>query len=179
MVRRVHVETNHVGGFALEVGIVRLHVAFEAMRLQAGALPRFGDEIVMNLQHAAQLAGAPVCAAVRGRLSRLRQNAGFHGRSQYRRRLATIACPQPRDPIDQKPPAPAIDVVAVARHRGFDHRVRGPIGEQQHDARPARVLRSNFEAPDSAFQFGSFIGCQCQRHMARQGTSTASVSTGH
>ena len=56
VVRRIHVQSDHVRRLGLELGIVRLHVAREAMRLQPRALPRFGDEVVMDLQHAPQLA---------------------------------------------------------------------------------------------------------------------------
>ncbi len=57
VVRRIDVEANHVGGLPLEVGIVRLHVAFEPVRLKAGALPGFRHEVVMDLEYAAQFAG--------------------------------------------------------------------------------------------------------------------------
>ena len=57
VVRRIDVQADHVGGFRFEVGIVRLHVALEPVRLEAGALPRFRHEVVMNLEHAPQLAG--------------------------------------------------------------------------------------------------------------------------
>ena len=42
-----------------------------------------------------------------------------------------------------------------------------------------RIFRPNLEAAHAAFQFGSFIRRQCQRHMARQRTSTALVGTSH
>ena len=80
MIRRIHIQANHVGGLRLEVRVVRLHVPFEAMRLQTGALPRFADEIVMNLQQATEFTGAPVRAAVRRRLPSLIENARLHAR---------------------------------------------------------------------------------------------------
>ncbi len=52
--RRIDVQADHVGGLRLEVGIVRLHVALEPVRLEARALPRFRHEVVMNLEHAPQ-----------------------------------------------------------------------------------------------------------------------------
>jgi hypothetical protein len=61
VVRRIDVQPDHVGGFRLEVGVVRLHVALEAVGLQARALPGLRDEVVMNLQHAAQLPGSNRC----------------------------------------------------------------------------------------------------------------------
>jgi hypothetical protein len=40
MLPRIHILPDHIGGFGLEVGIVRLHVALEPMRLQPCPLPR-------------------------------------------------------------------------------------------------------------------------------------------
>jgi hypothetical protein len=65
VIRRIHVQADHIRGFGFEVGIVGLHVAFKPMGLQPRALPRFGDEVVVNLQHATQLPRAPMRAAVR------------------------------------------------------------------------------------------------------------------
>ena len=172
VVRRIDVQADHVGGLRFEVGIVRLHVALEAMGLEAGALPGLRDEVVMNLQHASQLPGTPVRAAVGRRLLRLRQHPRFHRRRQHRRRLPAVARPQPLEPVRQKAPPPPIDVIAVARHRGFDRRVRFAIGEHQNHPSPARVLRPNLEAAHAAFQLGSFIGRQRQRHMAPNSTRT-------
>ena len=52
VVGRVDIQPDHVGGFGLEVGVVRQHVALEAMRLQPGTAPGLADEIVVNLQQA-------------------------------------------------------------------------------------------------------------------------------
>jgi hypothetical protein len=102
MIRRIDVQPNDVGRLRLEIGVVRLHVAFEAMRLQTGALPSFGDEIVMNLQQPTQLARTPVRAAVGRRLPRLFQDARFHGRRQHRRRLPFVSRPQALQPCGHK-----------------------------------------------------------------------------
>ena len=179
MVGRIDVEADHVRGFRFEVGIVRLHVAGEAMRLQAGASPRFPDEIVVNLQQATQLSRTPVRAAVGRRLPRLFQHSRFHPRGEHRRRLAAVLGREALEARRQESAAPAIDVVAVTGHRRFDGRVRGAVGQHQDHPRAARVLGTNFETAESPFQFGSFIGRQRQRHMAPQGTSTTSSSTSH
>ena len=71
MVGGIDIQADHVGGLRFEVGIVRLHVALESMGLKAGALPSFRDEVVMNLQHAAEFPGTPVRTAVGRRLPRL------------------------------------------------------------------------------------------------------------
>ena len=143
VVRRIDVQANHVGGLRLEVGIVRLHVPFEPVRLKAGALPGFRHEVVMNREHAPQFAGIPVRAAVRRRLLRLCQDARFHGRRQDRRRLTTIPWPQPVQPIGQEAAAPPIGVVAIARDRRFNSRVPvtaiRPPGVRPARARPTRA----------------------------------------
>ena len=179
VVGRIDVQADHLGGLQLEVGIIRLHVAFEAMRLKAGALPRFRHEVVMNLEHASQFPSTPVCAAIGRRLLRLRQNARFHRGRQDRRRLPAIPRPQAVHPIGQKATAPPIDVVAIARDRRFNSRVRVAIRQHQNHPRTARVFGSDLEAAYTAFELGSFIGRQRQRHMAPNSTSTASVSTSH
>lgn len=71
VVGRIHVQPDHVRRFGFEIGIIRLHVALEPMRLQARALPRLRDQIVMNPEQATQLADTPVRTAVGGRLPRL------------------------------------------------------------------------------------------------------------
>ena len=179
VLRRIEIQPDHIGGFLFKVRIVRPHVALEPMRLQAGPPPRFRDQVVMDAEQPAQFAGAPMRAAIRRTLPRLRQNARFHRRRQNRRGLAAIPRLQARHAVRQKAPSPAIDVVAVARHRGLDRRVRCAVSQHQNDARAARVLRADLETANASFQFGTFIGRQCQRHIARHGTSTTSMSTGH
>jgi hypothetical protein len=179
VVRRIDVQADHVGRFLFEVGIVRRHVALEPMRLQARALPRFADEIVVNLQQAPKLAGTPMGAAVRRRLPGLLQHASFHRRGQDCGRRPAISRAEPLQPAGEKPPSPPVDVVAVARDRRFDRRVRFAVSQHQDHPSAARILRSDFEAAHTSLKFSAFVACQCQRHMARQRTSTSSVSTVH
>ena len=88
MPRRLQIEADHVGGFGFEVRIVGAHVAFEPVRLYAGAGPRILHMVVMNLQDARQLPGTPMRAAIRRPLVRLRENA------RLQRRVRTVAfCP--------------------------------------------------------------------------------------
>ena len=149
------------------------------MRLQAGTLPRLRHKVVMNLEHAPQLASTPVRTPVGGRLLRLCQDAGFHGRRQDRRRLATIPRPQAVETIGQKAASPPIDLIAIARDRRFDRRVRVTIRQHQNHSGAARILGSDLETAHAALEFGSFIGRQRQRHMAPNSTSTTSESTSH
>jgi hypothetical protein len=149
------------------------------MRLQTGAPPRFADEIVVNLQQATEFAGTPVGTAVWRRLPRLVQHPGLHRRRQDGRRLPPVLWRQALQPLLKKTPTPSVDVVPVARHRRFDHRVRRPIRQHQDHPRATRVFRTDLETTQAAFEFGSLISSQHQRHMPQQGTSTPSVSTSH
>jgi len=178
VVWRIDVETDHVSGLGFEIGIIRLHVPLESVGLEAGTLPGLCDEVVMNPQRASQLPRTPVRAAIRRRLLRPGQHAGFHLRRQHGRRLAAVARPQPVEPVRHEASAPPIDVIAVARHRGLDGRVRVSIRQHQNHASPSRVFRPNLETSHAALQLRSFIVRQCQRHGAPE-YSTASVSTSH
>jgi len=53
VIRRIDIQPNHVRGL-VEVRVIRLHVPLEPMRLQARALPRFRDQIVMVPEQATQ-----------------------------------------------------------------------------------------------------------------------------
>src|SRR5258708_36025967 len=101
MVRRIDVPPDHIGSFLLKIRVVGRHVSFKPVRLQAGALPRLADQIVMNLQHAPQLPCTPVRTPVWRRLSRLRHDPRFHGGGQH----PPPPAPGPRAPAP--PPGPA------------------------------------------------------------------------
>lgn len=51
VLRWVQIEAEDVGGFAFELGIVAGHVAFEAVRLQAGFLPDAMHGVFADTQH--------------------------------------------------------------------------------------------------------------------------------
>ena len=149
------------------------------MRLQTRPLPGFGDVVVIDPQQPPQLSGAPVRAAIRRPLTRLLQDAGFQGRRQHRRGLVVVARLQARNPGGEKPSPPAIDVVAIARHRHFNHRVRRPIGQHEDHPRAPRVLGMDGPTTQAALEFRAFIDRQYQRHMARQRTGPGSPCTVH
>jgi hypothetical protein len=86
---------------------------------------------------------------------------------------------QSGEALGHKSSPPAIDEIAVARDRRFDHRVRGTIGEHQDHARASRILRADFAATQTRLELCAFIMRENQRHMARQRTSTESRCTVH
>jgi hypothetical protein len=53
VLRRIEVQTDHIRGLRLEVGIGRSHVPLESMGLQAGMLPSARDNRVLHAQLAA------------------------------------------------------------------------------------------------------------------------------
>ena len=138
-----------------------------------------GHVIVIDPQQPGELAGAPVRTPVRRRLAGLLENPRFHRGGQHRGRLTGVPGLQSGQALRHKPSPPAIDEVAVARDRGFDHRVRGAIGEHQDHARTSRILRADLAAAQTRFELRAFIMREHQRHMARQRTSTASRCTVH
>jgi hypothetical protein len=179
VLRWIHIQSDHVGRFGLKVGIIGLHVPLDPMRLQPSRLPRVRHVVVIDPQQRRELAGTPVGAPVRRRLTRLLKNPRLHRRCQHHRGLTVVPGLQPGEALGQKPSPPAINEVAVARDRGFDHRVRGAIGQHQDYARASRILRANLAATQTRLECRAFIMSENQRHMARQRTSTESRCTVH
>jgi len=173
------IQPSDVRRFGLEVGVVRLHVPLEAMRLQSSPLPRLRDEVVMNPQQATELPRTPVRAAVWRQLPRLLQHAGFHRRRQHRRQLPVVLRPRTLKTLGHKPSSPPIDVVAITRDRRFNRRVRRAIIQHQNHSRPAGIFCANLQTAYATLEFESFISREGQRHMAPNSTSTASLSTSH
>jgi hypothetical protein len=82
VLRRVQVEAEDVGGFALELGIVAGHIAFEAVGLQAGFLPNSMHGVFADAQRGGQFAATPVGGPVAGFSPRGGQDAGAQSGSR-------------------------------------------------------------------------------------------------
>src|SRR6202045_5019068 len=67
VLRRIDVEPDHIGGLALEVRIIRGHVALQPMGLKAGAPPDPRDHHMIDPQRPRQLAAPVVSRAIIGR----------------------------------------------------------------------------------------------------------------
>jgi len=80
---RVQIEAEDVGRFAFELGIVAGHVAFEAVRLEAGFLPNPMHGVFADAQYGGQFAATPVRRPVAGLSPRGGQDAGAQCGSQY------------------------------------------------------------------------------------------------
>jgi len=110
VLRRVDVEPDHIGGLALEVWIIRGHVALQPMGLKAGAPPDPRDHHMIDPQRPRQLAAAPVSRAIIGRAPGPGQDAGFQPRSALTHRPPLMAGKQARQPLLRKTGLPTRDV---------------------------------------------------------------------
>lgn len=80
MLRRVEVETDHVSGLLLKVGIVRRHVVLVPVWLDAMLLPDAGNHHMMQLKLRGEPSRAPVCRTIGGVfLVQLRMRASSSG----------------------------------------------------------------------------------------------------
>ena len=66
VLRRAQIEAEDVGGFALEIGIVAGHVAFQTVWLEARLLPNPVHGVFADAQHGSELAATPMCRPVVG-----------------------------------------------------------------------------------------------------------------
>ena len=90
VLRRIQVQTDDVGGFRFELGIVAGHVSFQAMRLEAGFLPNAMHGIFADAQCRGQLAATPVRGAVTGLSPRGGQDPGAQSGRQNTGLLARM-----------------------------------------------------------------------------------------
>ena len=179
VLRRIQIQTDHVGGLFFELRIVREHVALEPVRLIPRAAPDASHEHVADAQHLPQLARRPVRAAIGRFLPRLRQNARFERRCAHGGRLAPILRPQSRKTLHFEPLLPASDVRGIAADGLRNRGERLAVREHQNDLRAARVFCPNLAAARATFQFSAFIDRQRECHMALQHTTIDSVVTVH
>ena len=93
-----HVQTENVGLFALELGIVAGQVTLQAVRLQTGLLPHPMHSVLADSRRCRQFAATPMRGTVAGFLAGGRQNPGPQSRSQNRGLLAGMISVQPIEP---------------------------------------------------------------------------------
>src|ERR1700731_2728087 len=110
VLRRIDVEPDHIGGLALEVWIIRGHVAFQPMRLKPSAPPDPRDHHMIDPQRPRQLAAAPVSGAIIGRAPGPGQDARFQPRSALTHRPPLMAGKQARQTLVSKTVLPTRDV---------------------------------------------------------------------
>ena len=130
VLRRVQVETEDVGGFAFEIGIVAGHIAFQTMRLQTRFLPNAMHGVFADAQRGGQLAATPVGGSVAGLSPRGGQNAGAQSRSQHSGLLAGMIGVQSLESVLPEALLPAND----RRRRGLQPLLDGIEGRafRQH-----------------------------------------------
>src|SRR5215831_757311 len=118
--RRVHVETNNIGGFGFEIRIVRRPIVFNSVWLQSGAPPDAGNGRFRNTQMLCQFANAPVCRTIRRLAARPSQNASFQLRSAFLSCSSGMSREQTRDTASQKALFPTTDVRCTAGKNFLD-----------------------------------------------------------
>src|ERR1051326_3075741 len=120
MPRRAHVKTDDIGGFGFEVGIIRCHVPFNSVRLQARALPDTGDGGFRNSQMRCQFTNTPV----RRTIGRLAASPSQNARLQLRPAFLNCSSRMPREQTSDtstlKALFPTTDICCVARKNLLD-----------------------------------------------------------
>jgi hypothetical protein len=142
MRRRVHIQPNDVGRFALEVRIIRSHVAIEPLWLQSVFCPYPRHHHVRDRQRQPQFARAPMRRPV-GRLvlQRPMQDPRLQSRRQLARPAPGMATEEPRQPLPSKPLAPAVDKRVVAVQLVPDLRPGMACCQQQDQPRSPSTVR--------------------------------------
>src|SRR5215469_17752710 len=101
---RVDVQPNDVGRFALEVRIIRYHVAVEPLRLQSVLCPYPRHHHVRDRQRQTQLARAPMRRPVsRLPLQRPIQDPRLQSRRQLAWPTPGMTTEEPGEPLPPKP----------------------------------------------------------------------------
>jgi hypothetical protein len=114
VLRRFDVQSDNVGCLGLEVGVVRGHVACDALGLKASAPPDPRHHHVADAQASSQLAAAPVGGSIGWRSAGARQYAGLQRRGSLVRQPSIMARVQARQPLSRKTAFPAADIIGVA-----------------------------------------------------------------
>src|ERR1700730_5795777 len=137
---RVQVEGDHVGRLGLEIGVVRSHVALEAMRLQTRPGPNSSHPHVRDAEVSGQLAAAPVGASVGRRLAGGSQNLSLQPVSLRSRVSSPVSGIEAVQSLGQETRAPEPDETLTAVKLVFDLGVGTTIGQEEHEARSLGIL---------------------------------------
>jgi len=178
--RRVQVQANDVRGLALEVGIVRRHVAFQPMRLESRPCPHTRDHHVADAEFGAELARAPVRRAVLRRRTGLLQDLGFQCRGPHPRLTTHVTRVEPADPAFLEAPLPAGDVGRAAAQSLLHLGVGAPLVEHQDQTRPLNHLRARAAQAGELLELPSLCRCNAEALMSHSFKyTTDSAVTGH
>ena len=167
VLRRIDVEPDHIGGLALEVWIIRGHVALQPMGLKPGAPPDPRDHHMIDPQRPRQLAAAPVGGAIIGRVPGPGQNAGFQPRSALTHRPPLMAGKQTCQTLLRKAGLPTSDVSRAAAQGLLDGGPRLTFGQHQDQPRAAHVTGAQHPRAHSRTKFLSLGPRQsegCSKH---------------
>src|SRR4249920_915751 len=148
----IEIEPDHVGSLLLEVGIVRQHVALDAVRPDPGTSPGPMHKHMAHAKFLRQTATAPVSGSVIRFASRSFEDAGFHRRGKNRRPTPTMPGVQSGQPMSHKPLLPAGHERRAATKRLFDRSEGLAVCQHQNQARPSNVIRSSGTGANTHFE---------------------------
>jgi hypothetical protein len=132
MLWRVDVKSNHVGGLACELGIIRGQVTLAPVRAQTGALPDPHHHHVIDSECLSQAAAATVGGAIVRRPPSPFQDFGFQRRSPLGHSPSTMTSKQSRQTLILKALFPALDIGGAAAKLDLNVAPRFPIGQPQY-----------------------------------------------
>lgn len=122
--------------------------------MQAGALPRFRDQIVMDLQQLAQLPRTPNGCSRPAAHDASSPGSALPSSASARAAVARDSARGDLQSVIEESSAPPIDVVAIAPNRRFDRRVESPCANiritRARRASSARILKLRSGRSNSA-----------------------------
>ena len=153
MLRRIHVEPDHISGLRLEVRIVRRHVPAHAMRLESRPRPDARDHHVTGgTEMPRQLARRPVGRAVRWGTSCPVQNPSLKPRGLFLNGSTLMSREEPGQAFVEKPTLPPGDEGRVAPERRLDRRIGRALGQHKDKPRTPDVVRPQFPRTHAGLQ---------------------------
>ena len=140
MLRRIQVQPDDFGRLLLEVRIRRSEIAFQAVGLQAGPLPRTRDNRVRDVELVGQAPRGPMGRAVGRRLPCPVQDPRLQLWRQHARFRAAMATTQAGHTVGEIPRFPRGDRLRGAVDPLADGRVRVAVSQQQDDSCASRFV---------------------------------------
>jgi hypothetical protein len=92
MLRRIQIQTENVGRFAFELGIVAGQVTLQTVGFETGLLPDSMDGVFADSQSGCQFATAPMRRSIARLLAGGRQNPGSRKRCFQRMMVGAVVC---------------------------------------------------------------------------------------
>jgi len=180
MLRRIHIQANHVSCLGFEVRIVGGQIAFKSMRFELVLGPDARHRHVRDgtAKFGGKLARGPMRRAVsRLALGGPRQHTGLNAIGHLVALAPGVAGKQPSKPIGGKALAPAIDVAVAAVKLAANLGPRQALGQQQDEPGMPSRIGSTIPRTGLPLQFHDFSFGQLHRGLhSRDSTSHLNVT---